>query len=143
MNRLPASGMVIVIGPPSRSNTPDEYSVSRFARTTGCLSTWTTSRRCNSFPRPPASFADEAMSRDLMATTKRRSARVTCWSGSARDLIACLNFLDVLDVGRIEQLRSINDKRKLSLRVDYGLNAIGLLTIPFRAGQQIAASAVA
>ena len=45
MNRLPASGSVIVTGLASRSNTPDEYSVSRFMRTTSCLSIDAISRR--------------------------------------------------------------------------------------------------
>ena len=38
MNRLPASGSVIVTGPASRSNTAAEYSVSRFRRMTVWLS---------------------------------------------------------------------------------------------------------
>ena len=38
MKRLPASGIAIVTGPASRSNTADEYSVSRLRRMTVWLS---------------------------------------------------------------------------------------------------------
>src|SRR5271166_6835436 len=52
MNRPPASGSDTVIGPPSRSKTPAEYKVSRFERTTSCLSNGVSSRMCINLPNP-------------------------------------------------------------------------------------------
>ena len=56
MNRAPLSGSVIVTGAASRSKTADEYSVSRFGRTTVCHSIGMTSRRWWKQPMPPASL---------------------------------------------------------------------------------------
>ena len=54
MNRLPASGSVTVTGPASRSKTPLEYNVSRFARITVWLSIDISSRKWWNLPSPPA-----------------------------------------------------------------------------------------
>ena len=53
MKRLPASGSVIVTGPASRSNTADEYSVSRLSRMMVWSSIGDSSRWCSNLPNPP------------------------------------------------------------------------------------------
>ena len=56
---LPASGSATVTGAASRSNTPNEYKVSRFSRITVWLSIGASSRSCLNFPKPP-SFTNRA-----------------------------------------------------------------------------------
>lgn len=58
------------------------------------------------------------------------------------DLVAGLDRLDLLDIGRIEKLRPIEHEGKIGLAADHRLDALGLPALPGRAGEQIAAGAV-
>ncbi|MDT4848428.1 hypothetical protein FQZ97_825160 [compost metagenome] len=53
MKRSPASGMVTLTGPASRSKTAVEYSVSRLGRITVGISTGTRLRQWENLPSPP------------------------------------------------------------------------------------------
>jgi hypothetical protein len=82
MYRLPASGSVTVTDPASRSNTPNEYKVSRFSRITVWLSIGASSRSCLNFPNPP-SFTNRAKYVSLSARRKLSTVTRTGFPSSA------------------------------------------------------------
>ena len=58
-------------------------------------------------------------------------------------LVAGLDFLHVVEVGRVEELRAIDGEYKLGLRADHLLHALGRLAFPARPGDEEAAAIVA
>ena len=55
---------------------------------------------------------------------------------SGLDLVAGLNFLDVLDVAGIEKLGAIEHKSEFRLAADHRLDAFRLFAFPFRADER-------
>src|SRR6187549_843151 len=81
MNRPPTFGSSIVTGPASRSNTPNEYSVSRFMRMTSWASIATGARWC---PRQPNAPSRTALAKYMCDSARWKLTTVTGTVGAER-----------------------------------------------------------
>ena len=60
-----------------------------------------------------------------------------------RDLVAGLDLLDAVEFGRAEQLRAVQHEGQVGVGANDLVDALGLVALPVRPGQQVLAAAVA